>query len=161
MYTYYLSLGSNVGDRQGYLNTALEDLRKYPGIESVQASSWIETEPWGLKEQPAFLNGLLICLASLNPVEMLTCGQFLEEEAKRKRVIRWGPRTLDVDIVWAEQDGQALRIQEADLQIPHPYFWDRDFVLRPLAELLPEFSYQGQPVQDRLRELQGQALESK
>lgn len=154
-YVYYLSLGSNLGDREQYLEGAVDGLRRHKAIESVTPSKWLETEPWGNTDQDAFLNGACKVVTTLEPEAMLVVMQALEKAAGRERLIHWGPRTLDLDIVWAETEtGKQVTIQSETLQIPHPYFWERAFVLVPLAELYPKFIYKGESIDARIRALE-------
>lgn len=153
-YIYYLSLGSNLGNREKFLTDAVEGLRRHEAIESVMTSKWLETEPWGNTDQGAFLNGACKVVTSLEPEELLTVMQALEKAAGRERLIHWGPRTLDLDIVWAETAaGDMVEVHTDRLQIPHPYLWDRAFVLAPLMELYPDFTYQGESIGARLKTL--------
>jgi len=152
--TYYLSIGSNLGDREAYLNTAVRRLKEHTQIIMVKPSTWIETAPWGNTDQGAFLNGVVQIITSLQPEELLDYMQLLEQEANRQRHIHWGPRTLDLDIVWAEtSDGEAVEYNSERLTIPHPYMWDRTFVLEPLEELYPDFSRGNQSIKERIKEL--------
>lgn len=153
-YVYYISLGSNLGNREGYLNQAIEGLRQTDGIIAVEPSSWLETAPWGNTEQGPFLNGVAKVVSSLTPEAMLQCMQYQESLAGRKRVIHWGPRTLDLDIVWAEtEQGAPLQVALDHLQIPHPYMWERTFVLIPLQEVYPDFAFQGESINHRIAKL--------
>lgn len=154
MYTYYLSIGSNMGNRAAYLDQAVLRLKEHSRIVAVEASSWLETAPWGNTDQDSFLNGALKVITDLMPEELLDYMQQLEQEAGRERKIHWGPRTLDLDIIWWEDgDGQCLTFFSNRVTIPHPYFWERSFVLLPLKELYPRFTYKGESIDDRLKEL--------
>ena len=159
MYTYYIGIGSNLGDQEGYLAFAVDQLCGIRGVANVEHSSWIETPPWGPVEQGLFLNGILKVQSSLEPLIMLETILHIERLAGRQREIHWGPRTLDLDIVWIEDElGQPVRVAEATLVVPHPYFWERIFVLEPLQEIYPQFTYQGVSIHNRLEELR--AIES-
>ena len=156
MYTYYIGIGSNLGDREGYLAFAVDQLCGIRGVANVEHSSWIETPPWGPVEQGLFLNGILKVQSSLEPLIMLETILHIERLAGRQRDIHWGPRTLDLDIVWIEDEaGQCVRVEESTLVVPHPYFWDRRFVLEPLEEVYPNFSYEGVSISKRLKTLHG------
>ncbi len=156
MYTYYIGVGSNLGDREGYLAFAVEQLVCTDSVRSVDHSSWIETPPWGPVEQGPFLNGILKVVAIIEPLAMLETILHIERLAGRQREIHWGPRTLDLDIVWIEDEkGHCVRVEESTLVVPHPYFWDRQFVLEPLEEVYPNFSYEGVCISTRLKILQG------
>jgi 2-amino-4-hydroxy-6-hydroxymethyldihydropteridine diphosphokinase len=125
----FLGLGSNLGDRAAHLRAAIGAL---PDVVAV--SPVYETDPLGGPEQGAFLN-LVVELATERTARGLLaeCGR-LERAAERVREVRWGPRTLDVDVLWV--DGEE--VHEPDLQVPHPRMWERRFVLAPLADLAPE-----------------------
>ena len=154
MYTYYISVGSNIGDKRGHINLALQSLQDHDAISKVISSSLIETEPWGYTEQDIFVNGMWLCESSLAPHQMLSLLQSLEQGAGRERLIHWGPRTLDLDIILAfDEDGTMISICDESLTVPHPYFWDRLFVLEPLHELLPTFTYKGMTIGERLTQL--------
>ena len=154
MYTYYISVGSNIGDKRGHINLALQSLQDHDAVSKVISSSLIETEPWGYTEQDIFVNGMWLCESSLAPHQMLSLLQSLEQGAGRERHIHWGPRTLDLDIVLAfDEKGTMISICDERLTVPHPYFWDRTFVLEPLHELLPTFTYKGMTIGERLTQL--------
>ena len=151
MYTYYIGIGSNLGDREGYLTFAVSELTNTDGIRSVSHSSWIETPPWGPVEQGPFLNGMLKVESTLEPLVMLDTILHIERLAGRQREIHWGPRTLDLDIVWVENEGgQCVQVNTPNLVVPHPYFWERQFVLEPLQEVYPTFAYEGVSIVSRL-----------
>jgi 2-amino-4-hydroxy-6-hydroxymethyldihydropteridine diphosphokinase len=95
-----------------------------------------------------------LCESSLAPHQMLSLLQSLEQGAGRERLIHWGPRTLDLDIILAfDESGTMISICDESLTVPHPYFWDRTFVLEPLHELLPTFIYKGMTIGERLTQL--------
>ncbi len=151
MYTYYIGIGSNLGDREGYLAFAVSELTNTDGIRSVSHSSWIETPPWGPVEQGPFLNGMLKVKSTLEPLAMLDTILHIERLAGRQREIHWGPRTLDLDMVWVEDEGgQCVQVNTPNLVVPHPYFWERQFVLEPLQEVYPTFAYEGVSIVSRL-----------
>jgi len=126
----FLSLGSNIGDRRRYLVEAVGSL----GTSVRAVSPVYETDPVGGPEQGRFLNLVVQLDTDLTPRELLAVCHRLESAAGRVRQERWGPRSLDVDIVW--MDGTT--VDEPDLQVPHPRMGDRRFVLAPLADLAPE-----------------------
>lgn len=151
MYTYYIGIGSNLGDREGYLTFAVSELTNTDGVRSVSHSSWIETPPWGPVEQGPFLNGMLKVESTLEPLVMLDTILHIERLAGRQREIHWGPRTLDLDMVWVEDEGgQCVQVNTPNLVVPHPYFWERQFVLEPLQEVYPTFAYEGVSIVSRL-----------
>ncbi|WP_456045190.1 2-amino-4-hydroxy-6-hydroxymethyldihydropteridine diphosphokinase, partial [Veillonella sp.] len=122
MYTYYISVGSNIGNRRQFIDDAYHALSIHPEMHSITSSTIVETEPWGYTEQDVFLNAVWRVSSSLEPHDLLDVLQSLECEAQRKRDIHWGPRTLDLDIVYAlSDDGACMYIADARLVIPHPY----------------------------------------
>lgn len=127
----FLGLGSNVGDRWGHLRSAVDALRPH-GLRSV--SPVYETEPVGGPEQGAFLNLVVELETALAPRELLDVCQALETAAERVRDVRWGPRSLDVDVLWIE----GVTVTEPDLVVPHPRMWQRRFVLAPLRDIAPD-----------------------
>lgn len=129
----YLSLGSNLGDRQARLREAVQLLQEHPSIFSVKISSIYETAPVGYTEQGAFLNLAVQLETTLSALELLDACQEIEQALHRERLIRWGPRTVDLDILLYNQDD----IETERLVIPHPRMQERAFVLVPLRELLP------------------------
>jgi 2-amino-4-hydroxy-6-hydroxymethyldihydropteridine diphosphokinase len=126
----FLSLGSNLGDRRQQLAEAVGSL----GSSVVRVSPVYETDPVGGPQQGAFLNCIVELATDLSPRELLAVCHRLESAAQRVRMQRWGPRTLDVDIIWID----GVTVDEPDLQIPHPRWSERTFVLAPLADLAPE-----------------------
>jgi len=132
-HTVYLSIGSNIGDRERYLDYAVSELRRDSMIEVKKVSSYINTEPYGPVEQPDFLNGALEIETLLSPEELLSVIQDIELEAGRERVVHWGPRTLDIDILLYDD----AVISQENLRIPHPEMHKRYFVLKPLNEIAP------------------------
>ncbi len=129
----YLGIGSNLGDKRGYLNKAVEELGKDSAISVRKVSEYIETEPYGPVEQPDFLNGVVEIETPLEPDELLAIIHDIEMEAGRERIIHWGPRTLDIDILLFDNEV----INTESLTIPHPEMHKREFVLKPLSEIAP------------------------
>jgi 2-amino-4-hydroxy-6-hydroxymethyldihydropteridine diphosphokinase len=130
----YLGLGSNLGERVELLRAAVAALGATPGIAVTGVSDVYETEPVGGPEQDAFLNLVVGVDTVLAPRRLLGVCRQLEAAASRVREERWGPRTLDVDVLWIEGYTSA----EPELTVPHPRMWERRFVLAPLSELAPE-----------------------
>lgn len=139
--TVYLGLGSNMGDSQAYLQRAVELLNAHPEIKVERVSPFLETEPVGYLSQPNFLNGVLRAVTSLSPQGLLTATQSIENRLGRIRTVRWGPRTIDIDILLYGD----LVLESAKLTIPHPRMQERAFVLLPLAMLAPELRLPGCP----------------
>lgn len=131
MSTAYLSLGSNMGDRAAYLRFALKALAEHEMIEPVRGSSIYETSAWGPVAQENYLNACMQIETDLSPLELLDVCQEIEQAADRRRDVRWGPRTLDIDILLYDD----LTIDTPRLTIPHPRMKERLFVLVPLLEL--------------------------
>lgn len=130
----FLSLGSNLGDRGGNLAAGLEALGKTPRVAVLAVSHAYETEPAGVENQPGFLNLAAEIETDLEPLELLNVVKKVELELGRRPTDRWGPRTIDIDIVlWGNRVSETAR-----LSLPHPEFRNRDFVLSPLAEIAPE-----------------------
>lgn len=132
-HTAYIGIGSNLGDRKKYLDQAVEQLGKDPYIRVVRSATYIETEPYGPVEQPDFLNGAVELETLYSPQELLSVLHDIEQEAGRKRIVHWGPRTLDLDILLYDD----AVIREEGLLIPHVEMEHRTFVLEPLAEIAP------------------------
>jgi len=126
----FVSLGSNLGDRRAFLRSALDRLPDVAGVSNLY-----ETDPvGGPPGQGAYLNCVVELLTALTPRELLAVAQAAETAAARVRVERWGPRTLDVDVLLVGDE----KVDDADLTVPHPRMWERGFVLVPLADLAPE-----------------------
>lgn len=135
MTNLYLSLGSNVGDRKKFLDSAVEKL--HGKISDIIASSMYETEPWGNLNQPQFLNMCLGGQTDLKPGELLEFIKSIESSLGRKHTEKWGPREIDIDILFY---GDGV-IDTSGIEIPHPFVAERAFVLIPLAEIAPDFKH--------------------
>lgn len=132
MTRYAVALGSNLGDRIGHLRGAVDEMG---GLgEDLRVSGLYETEPVGGPEQDPYLNAVVTLESALSPEELLSALQEVEWRHDRERSIRWGPRTLDLDIV-AMAPGSVI---SEDLEIPHPRVVERRFVLQPLSDVWPE-----------------------
>lgn len=129
----YVALGSNLGDRRAYLEGAVEALRALPDCRVGEVSDFIETKPFGGVEQGDFLNGCLALDTLLYPLELLHELQKIEQAAHRERLIHWGPRTLDLDLLFYEDE----ILDTPELILPHPGIPGRAFVLEPLAQIAP------------------------
>ncbi|MDF2630818.1 MAG: 2-amino-4-hydroxy-6-hydroxymethyldihydropteridine pyrophosphokinae [Symbiobacteriaceae bacterium] len=136
MATAYLSLGSNLGDRLGYLAEAIRRLGA-PHTRVTQVSSIYETAPWGKTDQPSFLNMAAAVETDLTPDELLRHILSVEQVLGRVRTVRWGPRTVDIDMLLYGDERRAT----PDLQLPHPRMANRAFVLVPLLEIAPHLPY--------------------
>ena len=130
----FLGLGSNLGNRFANLEKAIALLKTKLNI--VKIADFIETEPWGKTDQPAFLNTVIeVEVDDLSPLELLQFTQKVEQQMGKDIKEKWGPRLIDIDILWW---GQEI-IKEENLVIPHRHALQRDFVLRPLAQIAPDF----------------------
>ena len=127
----FLSLGANLGERAAALSVARAALAALPGTTLLASSHVYETAPQDLVDQPPFLNQVVALETALEPGELLAAAQRIEDEAGRVRGVRFGPRTLDVDILLF----QGVESADPELTLPHPRLWRRAFVLVPLAEL--------------------------
>lgn len=128
-----LSLGSNIGDKAANIARAVAMLQAEGTLTHVELSSFYRTPPWGLTEQDWFVNAALIARTRLAPLELLARLQSVETAMGRVRVQRWGPRLIDLDILFYG----ATALQSDALTLPHPEMANRGFVMIPLAELRP------------------------
>jgi 2-amino-4-hydroxy-6-hydroxymethyldihydropteridine diphosphokinase len=153
--TVYLSLGSNLGNREGHLRQAIERLDR-TGARVVRRSSIYETEPRDLREQPWFLNQVVESETALFPIQLLSAIQKIERELGRKRVTPKGPRTIDIDILLYGN----FTIRTNALEIPHPRMLERRFVLEPLAEIAPDLRHpvSRKTIRDLLASVAGQIV---
>lgn len=130
----FLGLGSNLEDRLANLQRAVDLIAARPGVRLSRSSRVYETDPIGGVEQPDFLNAVIEVETDLSARDLLAACRDLETELGRVREVRWGPRTIDVDLLVYDE----LEIDEPDLVVPHPRMHERAFVLIPLLELEPE-----------------------
>ena len=148
----YIALGSNLGDRESYVSGAVEALRSHPLIELKKISKLFNTEPYGGVEQGDFLNGAAEIETLMDPQQLLEALHEMESAAGRDRTVRWGPRTLDLDILFYDK----MVMETENLVIPHPDLENRRFVLEPMAEIAPAFRHPvtGRSIAALLRELE-------
>ena len=132
-HTAYVALGSNLGDKEANLRRAL-DLLIERGVEIVKTSTFISTEPYGVTDQPQFLNGVCEVRTSLVPLALLHTLLEIEQEMGRVRLRHWGERNIDLDLLLYED----VVLDTPELKLPHPDMQNRDFVLLPLAEIAPK-----------------------
>ena len=132
----YISIGANLGDRKASCLSSIEILKK-KGIVIRKISSLYETEPWGVENQPKFLNMAIEIETGLTPENLLVLLKNIEKEIGREQTHKWGPRTIDLDILLYND----LIMYGENLKIPHPYMHERDFVLRPLLEIAPDIKH--------------------
>lgn len=141
----YLGLGSNLGDRLAWLRLAAEQLTATPGLKLSGGSSLYRTAPWGRVEQADFYNAVAAAETEIPLPRLLERCQQIEQAAGRQRRVRWGQRTLDIDILLAGEQ----RCDQPQLTVPHPYLQQRRFVLLPLAELMAAL---GDPQLEQVRQ---------
>ena len=142
MHTAYLSIGSNMGDREENLRSAIDLLNADEAIEVTKCANIYETEPVGYDDQPYFLNTCLELKTSLDPYSLLKVCQKIENDLHRVRIIRNGPRTIDLDILLYDD----LISYDPILTIPHPRMYERAFVLYPLKDIT---DYSGKIPEDK------------
>lgn len=130
----YLALGSNLGTPERQLRCAIQALRKNPYIRLIKCATFYHNKAWGRKMQPRFCNTVIAIHTTLTPEQLLTECQGLEKKQGRCRLVKWGARTLDIDILLYG----SRKINTPRLTIPHPLMRFRDFVLIPLQEIAPE-----------------------
>lgn len=147
----YLALGSNLGDRNWHLSEAVARLRAHDRIRVRRIAPIYETEPMYVTEQPEFLNTCAEVETTLDPHGLLGALLDIEEEMGRERQLANGPRTIDIDILFYERE----ILDERGLTIPHPAMLERDFVLEPLADLIPDVEHPqtGRTIRQHLAEL--------
>jgi len=147
----YIGIGSNLEDRRAYLQAGLTEVVAVPGVELEAVSSVYETAPLGPVDQPFFLNAVFSVRTTLSPAKLLGAMQAIENRHHRQRRIRWGPRTLDLDLLLYGQ----VQVETEDLVLPHPHMAERCFVLVPLCEIAPDLRHPrtGRPFAAGLREL--------
>lgn len=136
-HTAYIALGSNMGDKKAYLDEAVEKLKNHPLCKVIKVADYIQTEPYGGVEQDVFLNSALELRTLLYPEELLALLNEIEAQAGRERTVHWGPRTLDLDILFYDDSV----IDTPTLTVPHIDMQNRDFVLIPMVQLAPYFRH--------------------
>lgn len=152
--TALIGLGSNLGDRRAWLEGAIAALDASPGVRVVRVSSFLETDPvGGPRGQEPYLNAAVAVETTLEPAELLRALQAIENQSGRTRSVRWGERTLDLDLLLFDD----RIIQTEELTVPHPRMTVRRFVLEPLSEIAPKAiePRSGRAVSDLLNDLDG------
>jgi len=132
---YFLGLGTNIGDLQENLNSAIEFIKGISGISIVKSSSVYKTKPWGFKEQSDFLNMVIMLQFGESPEVLMHHLREIETKMGKAVLCKWGPRVIDIDILFCDD----LIFDTEHLTIPHPEMYKRDFVLLPMMEIAPEF----------------------
>ena len=129
----YINIGSNLGDRKENCQQAIKLIEKN-SIAVKKQSRMYETEPWGVKDQPKFINIAIEAETDKKPEELLRILKEIEKEFGRTETVKWGPRVIDLDILFYDD----LILKTPDLEIPHPLLHEREFVLKPLCEIAPD-----------------------
>jgi 2-amino-4-hydroxy-6-hydroxymethyldihydropteridine diphosphokinase len=145
----FLGLGTNIGDRLNYLKQAIKLLESNNFIKIIKKSKLYETKAWGYTDQADFLNMCVEIETKLTPNELLNVCQDIEKNLNRERKIRWGPRTIDVDILFFND----IILQEENLVIPHPRIKERAFVLIPLMDLSDKLKINNISINEYLKSL--------
>lgn len=147
LYDVYLSLGSNIGDRENYLKEAVDMISRLPLTRVKKLSDIYETKPVGCINQDDFLNEVILIETGLSALELLERLQYIEIRLKRKRNLRWGPRTIDIDILlYGNMD-----INSPKLTVPHPRMLERAFVLIPLKDIITDKNIMGIDIDDLIK----------
>ncbi len=155
MKTAYIALGSNLGVPAEHLDFAITQIQKIPQSKVKDISQWYRTSPiGGPANQPDYTNAVCEISTELQPLELLHKLQTIELLAGRTRDIRWGPRTLDLDIIWFEDATSNTQ----ELELPHPRAFERAFVLRPLLDLEAEFELNNETLEELYEKVQHQGL---
>ena len=129
----HIGIGSNIGNRQENCREAVGQLG-LRGVKVVKESTMIETEPWGVADQPRFINMAVEAETAFMPSQLFVILKNIEKNMGRTDEVRWGPRVIDLDILFYDD----IVLDTPDLKIPHPYLHERAFVLRPLSEIAPD-----------------------
>lgn len=145
----YLGLGTNMGDRIEYITSACEILSNNENIKIINKSNIYETKAWGYTDQADFLNLCLEIETSLDEYKLLETCQEVEQKLNRERIIRWGPRTIDVDILFFND----IILDNENLSLPHPRISERAFVLIPLMDLNKNLLIKGKVISEYLNSL--------
>jgi len=132
-HSVFLGLGSNQGEKIKNCEQAIEEILKLEKL--LSRSSWYYSEPWGREDQDWFINGVIQILTELCPDELLTKCKEIEKRLGRKNREKWGPRVIDIDILFYDD----LSHESPEMEIPHPRILERNFVLIPFAEIAPQF----------------------
>ena len=149
-----LGLGSNIGDKAGNIRDAVERLRLIGAVTHIEMSSLYRTPPWGVIDQDWFVNACLAGQTRLSPLDLLAAMQKVEIDMGRKRILRWGPRVIDLDILTF---GEVTMRSDA-LTLPHPEIANRGFVVIPFAEIRPERRINGEPARKLALSFAGQGI---
>lgn len=151
---YVLSVGTNLGDRKKNIENALKALNLLPDTKVLQVSAVYETEPVGYEKQDDFYNAVIKVQSQLQPQAMLGACLGIEAALGRVREIHWGPRIVDIDMIFAEN----LKIESENLTVPHPRYQERRFVLEPLLDLFQDGIVYGTDIKPFIEKIDGQAV---
>ena len=151
-HTAYVAIGSNLGDKENYMEVGINALKEAEDVRVIKVADVIATNPYGVEEQPDFLNSVIEIQTLLSPQELLDTLHKIENQAGRERTLRWGPRTLDLDIIFYDD----LVMETETLIIPHVDMENREFVLEPMVQLAP---WKRHPILHRTMEQLLQALQ--
>ena len=152
-----LGLGTNLGDREAALSRAVALLEHMPGNEVTAISGLYASAPWGVEDQPDFLNLCLLIETDLGPMRLLHACKAVEAELGRQARERWGPREMDLDVLLMP----GVEMDTETLAIPHPRMQERRFVMEPLAEIAPDWGLDGETVECRTAALRQRAADQK
>ena len=158
----FLALGGNVGDVRSTFDRAVALICDGSAVRLLARSSDYRTPPWGVTDQPAFINAVIAVETALSPHELLSraldCERALGRDRTRER--RWGPRTLDIDILaYDDVELHDVEVHDMELTLPHPHLFERAFVLAPLAEIAPDRRISGVRVRDALAGMNASGIE--
>lgn len=150
----FIGLGSNLDTPIAQLDQAVNALQGAFGVSLLAVSGYYETAPVGGPEQPPYVNAVAECSSTLTPLELLHRLQAIEQRQGRERSERWGPRTLDLDLLLYDD----VQMNTAELTLPHPRITERAFVLVPLADLAPDLILDGYPLTHWLEQVSEQSI---
>jgi 2-amino-4-hydroxy-6-hydroxymethyldihydropteridine diphosphokinase len=151
---YILSVGTNIGDRKANIDNCINAINLIPYTDVIEQSAIYETEPVGYARQENFYNIVLKVESILEPNEMLGACLGIEAGFGRLRSIRFGPRILDVDIIFAENE----KVESRNLSLPHPRYFERRFVLEPLLDIFPNGIVYGTDIKPFIEKIEGQQI---
>jgi 2-amino-4-hydroxy-6-hydroxymethyldihydropteridine diphosphokinase len=151
-----IALGGNVGDVRATLDRAIDLLCDGSDVRLIARSSDYRTPPWGVTDQPEFVNLCIVAQTALSPHALLERAQMVERSLGRDRSkdVRWGPRPIDVDLLAYDQ----IEMDEPNLQLPHPRMLERAFVLVPLAQIAPDWTIRGTKIGDAVKKLDASGI---
>lgn len=154
MHRVYLGIGGNIGERKKNIDDAISLLDNNPKINITKISSYYETEPIGYKDQAWFINAVVEAETDFDPFSLLDICNDIENKLKRVRLIHWGPRTIDIDILLYDD----LVLNEEKLTIPHPRMKERAFVIVPLEEIVPDMMLGNEKIHEAAKRLNNQEI---